>query len=84
MIVMMTITIGVLRMISKGLVNGLEESEIRGPAETIKTTALLRLARILRRVLEIWGDLLLLTPVKDYQLMVVWKILHIIKWFHVP
>ena len=32
--------------------------EIEGQIETIQTTALLRSARILRRVLEIWGDLL--------------------------
>ena len=34
------------------------DSEIRGRVETMKTTALLRTARILRRVLETWGDLL--------------------------
>ena len=35
----------------KGLIRGLEELEIGGPAETIQTTALLRSARILRGVL---------------------------------
>ena len=40
------------------IVKGLEELEIRGQVETIQTIALLRLARILRRVLETWGDLL--------------------------
>ena len=34
----------------------LEDLEIRGQEETIQTTAFLRLARILRRVLETWGD----------------------------
>ena len=38
--------------------------------ETIQTTASLKTARIVRRVLEIWGDLLSLTsPVKFHQLM---------------
>ena len=43
-----------------GLVLGLEDLEIRGRLETIQTTALLRLARIARRVQETWGDMLLL------------------------
>ena len=37
---------------------GLEDLEVGGRVETIQTTALLRTARILRRVLETWGDLL--------------------------
>ena len=49
---------GVLQTIFKGFVKGLEELEIGGRAETIQTTELLRSARILRRVLETWGDLL--------------------------
>ena len=49
--------IGVLAMIPKGLVRGLEELEIGGQAETVQTTAL-RSARILKRVLGTWGDLL--------------------------
>ena len=52
------IVIGVLGTITKGLLKGLEDLEIGGRAETIQTTALLRTARILRRVLETWGDLL--------------------------
>ena len=44
--------IGVLSTITKGLVQGLEDLEIKGPVEIIVTTVLLRLARILRRVLE--------------------------------
>ena len=36
----------------KGLVQGEEDLEIRERVETIQTTALLRSARILRRVLE--------------------------------
>ena len=52
------IVIGALSTVTKGLVQGLEDLEITGRVETIQITALMRLARILRRVLEIWGDLL--------------------------
>ena len=41
-----------------GLLKGLEDLEDGGRVETIQTTALLKTARILRRVLETWGDLL--------------------------
>ena len=41
-----------LGIVTKGLAKGLRDLEIRGPKETVKTTALLRSARILRRVLE--------------------------------
>ena len=51
------IVIGALGTITKGLLKGLEDLEIGGRVETIQTTALLRTARILRRVLETWGDL---------------------------
>ena len=44
--------------VTKGLLKGLEELEISGRGDTIQTTAFLRIARILRRVLEIWGDML--------------------------
>ena len=46
------IVIGALGTIPKGLIKRLEDLEIRGLVETILTTALLRSARILRRVLE--------------------------------
>ncbi len=46
------IIICALGTVTKGLIKGLEDLEIRGRVETIQTTALLRLARILRRVLE--------------------------------
>ena len=51
------IVIGVLGTVTKGLVQGLEDLEITGRVKTIQTTALLRSARILGRVLETWGDL---------------------------
>ena len=52
------IVIGALGTVTKGLLKGLEDLEVRGRVETIQTTALLRTARILRRVLETWGNLL--------------------------
>ena len=55
---MIPIVIGVVSTVTKELIKGLEDLEIRGRVKTLQTTALLRLARILRRVLETWGDLL--------------------------
>ena len=52
------IMIGALGTVTKGLLKGLEDLEIGGRVETIQTTALLRTSRVLRRVLETWGDLL--------------------------
>ena len=52
------IVIGTFGTITKGLLKGLEDLEVGGWVETIQMTALLRTARILRRVLETWGDLL--------------------------
>ena len=52
------IVIGALVPITKGLLKGLEDLEVGGLVKTIQTTVLLRTARILRRVLETWGNLL--------------------------
>ena len=52
------IVIGALGTVTKGLLKGLEDLEVSGRVETIQTTALLRTARILRRVLETSVDLL--------------------------
>ena len=52
------IVIGAFGTITKGLLKGLEASEVGRWVETVQTTALLRTARIMRRVLETWGDLL--------------------------
>ena len=59
-VTIMPIVIGALGAVTfiKGLLKGLEDLEVGGRVETIQTTALLRTARILRRVLETWGDLL--------------------------
>ena len=46
------IVVGALGGVTKGFVQGLENLEIRGRVETVQITALLRSARILRRVLE--------------------------------
>ena len=46
------IVIGAFGTVTKGLLKGLEDLELGGRVETIQTTALLRTARILRRVLE--------------------------------
>ena len=52
------IVIGAFGRVTKGLLEGLEDLEVGGRVETIQTTPLLQTARILRRVLETWGDLL--------------------------
>ena len=46
------IVIGAFGTVTKGLLKGLEDLEVGGRVETIQTTALLRTARVLRRVLE--------------------------------
>ena len=46
------IVIGTFGTITKGLLKGLEDLEFGGRVETTQMTALLRTARILRRVLE--------------------------------
>ena len=51
-VMIVPIVIGALGTVTKGLLKGLEDSEVGGRVETIQTTALLRTARILRRVLE--------------------------------
>ena len=57
-VMIVPIVIGAFEAITKGLLKGLEDLEVGGQVETIQMTALLRTARILRKVLETWGDLL--------------------------
>ena len=57
-VTIVSIVIGALGTIIKGLLKGLEDLEIGGRVETIQTTVLLRTVRILRRVLETWGHLM--------------------------
>ena len=52
------IVIGTLGTVTKGLLQELEDLEIKGRVETIQTVTLLRSARILRSVLDTCGDLL--------------------------
>ena len=48
------IVIGAFGTVTKGLLKGLEDLEVGGRVEIIQTTALLRMTRIPRRVLETW------------------------------
>ena len=59
------IVIGAFGTVTKGLLK--EDLEVGGRVETIQTTALLKTARISRRVLKTWGDLL--------SLNLLWKLL---------
>ena len=52
------IVIDILGTVTKGLVQGLENLEIRGRVKTIQTTVFLRSAWILKRVQDTWADLL--------------------------
>ena len=51
-VTIVSIVIGALGTITKGLLKGLEDLEVGGRVETIQTTVQLRTARTLRRVLE--------------------------------
>ena len=52
MVTIIPIVIGAFGTVTKGLLKGLEDMEVGGRVETIPRTALLKTARILRRVLE--------------------------------
>ena len=52
MVTIIPIVIGVFGTVTKGLLKGLEDLQVGGRVETIQTTALLKTARILGRVLE--------------------------------
>ena len=54
------IVIGTFGTVTKGLLKGPQDMEVGRRVKTIQTTTLLRTARKPRRVLETWGDLLLL------------------------
>ena len=51
-VAIMPIVIGALGTVTKGLAPGLEDLETTGRVETVQTTALLKSARILRRIPE--------------------------------
>ena len=63
------IVIGAFGTVTKGLLKGLEDLEVGVLEETIQTTAFLKTAKILRRVLETCTDLLSL------KLTLMWKTL---------
>ena len=50
------IVISAFGTVTKGLLKGLEDMEVGSRVETIQTTALMKTVRILRRVLETWGN----------------------------
>ena len=52
LVAIIPIVIGAFGTVTKGLLKGLEDLEVGGRVETIQMTALLRMARILRRDLE--------------------------------
>ena len=52
LVTIIPIVIGAFGTVTKGTLKGLEDLEVGGRMETIQTTALLRSARILRRVLD--------------------------------
>ena len=52
LVTIIPIVIGAFGTVTKELLKGLEDLEVGGRVEIIQTTALLRTARILRRVLE--------------------------------
>ena len=52
------IVIGAFGKVTKELLKGLDDLEVKGRVEIIQTTTFLRTDRILRRFLETWGDLL--------------------------
>ena len=57
-VTILPIVIGAFGSVTKGLLKGLEDLKVGGRVETIQTTALMKTASILRRVLETWGNLL--------------------------
>ena len=52
------IVIGAFGTVTNGLLTGLEDLEVGGRVDTIQTTTLFKMARIVRRILETWGGLL--------------------------
>ena len=52
------IVIGAFGTVTEGLLKGVEDLEVGGRVETIQMIALLKAARILRKVLATWGDLM--------------------------
>ena len=70
---MKVIVIGAFGTVIQGLVQGVEDLEIRGWVETIQTTTLLRSARILKSLGDLRELAVTQTPVENNQLTP-WKI----------
>ena len=60
-VTIVAIVTGAFGTVTKGLFKGLEDLEVGGQVETTQPTALLKTARIPRRIPETWGDLLSLS-----------------------
>ena len=74
------IVIDELGTITKELVKGLEELEIRARVKTIQTTELWRSARILKGELKTWKKpAVTQIPVEDHRQTLVWKTLKEVK-----
>ena len=63
-VTIIAIVIDAFGTVTKGKVKSLEALEVGGWVKTIQTTALLKTAMLLRRVLETWADLLSLNPLR--------------------
>ena len=57
-VTIISIVISTFGTITNGLLKDLEDLEVGGGVQTFQTIAFLKTARILRRVLETWGDIL--------------------------
>ena len=69
------VVIGTFGTITKGLLKGLEDLEFGGRLGTIQMTELLRTARILRSPGDLRRLAVTQTPVKNHQLILMWKTL---------
>ena len=69
-VTVISIVVGALSTVTKGLVKGQEDLQVRGRVETIQTTGL-GSAIMLRRGL---GRLVTQTPVKDHWVTLMWEI----------
>ena len=72
-VTIMPMVTGAFGTVTKELSKGLGDLEFGGRVETIQTTALLKTGRILRRVLETWGDFS--NSGENHQLTLMWKTL---------
>ena len=72
----LTIVIGAFGTVTKGLLKGLEDLEVGGRVEAIQTTVLLKTGQNTEKSPgEFWRLAVTQTPVKNHQLMLMWKTL---------